>query len=87
MASETERELVLRVVGAEPVTIPKSEIQSRDSPKVSLMPEGLLSTLKDQEVIDLVAYLRTTKQVELTGELKKTFDSLPKPWTEAPAKP
>jgi len=64
LASETDRQLTLRVIGADPVTIEKSEIQSRESPKISLMPEGLLGTLKDEEVLALVRYLRTTKQVE-----------------------
>jgi len=30
-----------------------------------LMPEGLLQTLTDTEVLDLVAYLRTPEQVAL----------------------
>ena len=28
-----------------------------------MMPEGLMATMKDGEVIDLITYLRTTKQV------------------------
>ena len=63
VANETEREVVLRLVGADPVTIEKSAIQSRESPKVSLMPPGLLDTMKEDEVKALIAYLKTTKQV------------------------
>ena len=62
LASETDSQLTLRVVGSEPVTIDKADIQSRESPKVSLMPDGLLGTLKDEEVIDLIRYLRTTEK-------------------------
>lgn len=65
VAGEDNRQLLLRVAGEdEPVSIPKSIIESRDIAPVSMMPEGLLGTLKDEEVLDLVAYLQTTKQVE-----------------------
>ncbi len=63
--SENERQLRLRVAGQDPVTINKSEIQSRETAPNSMMPEGLLQTLTDQEVIDLVAYLRTEEEVDL----------------------
>ena len=64
LAGENERQLELRVVGEEdPVVIARSRILSDETAKVSMMPEGLLSTLSDQEVLELVAYLRTTKQV------------------------
>ncbi|MDD9867191.1 MAG: c-type cytochrome [Verrucomicrobiales bacterium] len=63
LASENEQQLVLRVVGLPPVTVAKSEIQSRETIPTSMMPEGLMATMKDGEVIDLITYLRTTKQV------------------------
>ncbi len=31
------------------------------------MPDGILQNLKDQEIIDLVAYLQSQKQVALPG--------------------
>lgn len=65
LASETKRQLTLRLIGAEPVAIDKADIQSRESHEISLMPAGLLSTLKDDEAIALIAYLRTTKQVPI----------------------
>jgi putative heme-binding domain-containing protein len=65
IASESDRQLTLRIVGqTEPVALSKADIQSRDVAPVSMMPEGLLGTLTEQEVIDLIAYLRTTEQVE-----------------------
>jgi putative membrane-bound dehydrogenase-like protein len=65
VASETERQLNLRIVGqAHPEAISKAEIQSREELPVSMMPEGLLGTLTDAEVLDLVAYFRTTRQVD-----------------------
>jgi len=49
-----------QAVGA-PVTIEKADIQSRESPKVSMMPEGMLAGLEDGEVVALIRYLRTTQ--------------------------
>ena len=40
-------------------TISKSDIKSRDLSKTSLMPPGLLSTFKDDEILDLLAYLES----------------------------
>ena len=63
---ETERQLKLRVADREePISIPKSEIESREIASVSMMPDGILTNLKDTEVIDLVAYLQSTRQVDL----------------------
>ena len=62
VGSETDTQLVLRQAAGEAVTIEKADIQSREKLKVSMMPEGLLATLKDDEVIALVRYLRTTER-------------------------
>ena len=64
VAAEDDRQLTLRLVGQD-TTIAKSEIVSRENSPVSLMPEGLLKTLANDEVRDLLAYLRTTSQVPL----------------------
>lgn len=64
VAGEDNRQVQLRVASqAEPVSIPKSTIESREIAAVSMMPEGILATLKDAEVLDLVAYLQTKEQV------------------------
>ncbi len=66
LAGENERQLTLRIAGQEdPVVIAKSQIESREIAPISMMPEGLLGTLKDSEVLDLIAYLRTPRQVPL----------------------
>ncbi len=62
VASETDDQLVLRQAAGEPVTIHKPDIQSREKLKVSMMPDGLLATLEDAEVIALIRYLRTTEE-------------------------
>ena len=56
--------VVLTMVGQISV-IAKADIKTRLVSKISLMPEGLLLTLKDEEFLDLIKYLRTEKQVEL----------------------
>lgn len=64
VSSETDRQVFLRIVGQEEaVPISVSDIQSREVTTVSMMPKGLLRTLSDQEVLDLVAYLRTNEPV------------------------
>ena len=55
---ENTRQVTLRVVGQEAVIINKSEIQSREITDVSMMPPGLFDMLRDEEVLDLVSYLR-----------------------------
>jgi putative membrane-bound dehydrogenase-like protein len=60
VVAETDRQLTLRVVGRDTAIISKSDIQSRETTGVSMMPTGLFDSLTDREVLDLVAFLRTT---------------------------
>ena len=62
VAEEDDSKIVLTMVGQKSV-IAKADVKSRTTAKISLMPEGLLLTLKDNEFLDLVQYLRTEKQV------------------------
>ena len=64
IAAEDERQITLRLIGQETV-VSKAEILSREKSEVSMMPEGLLKNLATDEVRDLIAYLRTTRQVPL----------------------
>jgi putative membrane-bound dehydrogenase-like protein len=64
VAKETERQVTLRVVGQDAVILNKSDIQTRETMPTSLMPSGLLEALSDKQVIDLVAFMRTTKQIQ-----------------------
>jgi len=56
--AENDRSVTLRVVGQDPISINKSKIRSRDVTEKSMMPEGLLNTLSDSDVLNLVAYLK-----------------------------
>jgi putative heme-binding domain-containing protein len=59
IVSETDQQVTMRVVNRENVMIRKSDIESRETTAVSLMPTGLFDSLADRDVIDLVSYLRT----------------------------
>ncbi len=56
--AENDRNITFRIVGQDPISISKSQIQSRDVSEKSMMPEGLLNNLTDEEVLDLFAYLK-----------------------------
>jgi putative membrane-bound dehydrogenase-like protein len=62
--AETDRSVTLRTA-TETILVPKDEIESRATSKLSMMPEGIFEKLTDQEVRDLVAYLRGRQQVPL----------------------
>ncbi len=53
------RVVVLRTAEGQRIVLPKEEIESMNVNGVSLMPEGLLQGLSDQDVCDLFAYLRS----------------------------
>ncbi len=66
-----ESELALTIQTAnERLVVPKSEIEERTLSKVSMMPDGLLQTLTNEQVRDLIGYLSSPKQVELPMEPK-----------------
>ena len=64
VAQEDDQRVVLNLVG-QTTTVLKADIAKREVSPMSMMPEGLLPTLQDAQVIDLVKYLQTTKQVDL----------------------
>lgn len=49
----------------ETIVLPKAEIESVNLSEISMMPEGLLAALNDQEVRDLIYYLNRPGQVPL----------------------
>jgi putative membrane-bound dehydrogenase-like protein len=64
VVAETDRQVTLRVINGEPAVIPTSDIQSRETTDVSMMPPGLFDALTDREVLDLAAYLRSAQPVK-----------------------
>lgn len=61
---ENERQVTLRIVGQDQVLINKSGILSREETDVSMMPTGLFENLSQEEIVDLMGYLKTNKRVE-----------------------
>ena len=64
VTQEDDQRVVLNMVG-QTATILKGDITKREVSPVSMMPEGLLPSLQDAQVLDLVKYLQTTQQVDL----------------------
>ncbi len=63
VASEDDNQITLRMIGQD-VVISKADILSRETLPVSMMPEGLLSSMDDKQVRNLIAYLRTELPIE-----------------------
>ncbi|NCF87875.1 MAG: c-type cytochrome [Verrucomicrobiaceae bacterium] len=57
IVSEDQNVVRLRTITGQEARVPKSTIKTRHTSPVSLMPSGLTESLKEDEVIDLVAYL------------------------------
>ena len=64
VAAKTDRTLTIRSL-TETLTIERSEVVSSETSAVSQMPEGLLESLSEQQVRDIIAYLRHPTQVPL----------------------
>jgi putative heme-binding domain-containing protein len=64
VSAKTQRTITLKMVGQE-TTVERTEIAKQEEFPVSLMPEGLLMTLNEQQQRDLIAYLQTYAQVPL----------------------
>ncbi len=63
---------VTLITANETLVIPRSEIRSLKESQLSMMPEGLLQTLAEQEVRDLIFYLRSPAQAPLPAGAETT---------------
>ena len=61
----TEGQSVTMATPAEVVTVAKSDVESIEPQNFSMMPEGLVLAFKQDELRDLIDYLRGTSQVPL----------------------
>jgi putative heme-binding domain-containing protein len=67
---ETPQSLVLKTAEGERITVDKNAIDERRDSDISLMPEGLIENLSEDELVDLLAYLSTlTKPVSVVGDV------------------
>jgi putative heme-binding domain-containing protein len=64
LSDKSERTVTVKMIGQE-TRIDRSEIAKQEQLPVSMMPEGLLTALTDEQVRHLIAYLQTTAQVPL----------------------
>jgi putative membrane-bound dehydrogenase-like protein len=62
---QDQQVLVLRGVDGQNITVARRDIEETIPQSKSLMPEGLLKGLKDQEVRDLFAYLRSSQPISV----------------------
>src|SRR5260221_661593 len=60
--AETDKDITLFDASANKTVIEKSEIKDREHGKLSLMPEGLHTSLKPEEFSDLISYLESLKE-------------------------
>ena len=63
ISEEDGRRVVLNAVGQKQI-VAKQDIKSRVVSDISMMPEGLLMTLKDSEVANLIQYLRIEEPLD-----------------------
>jgi putative heme-binding domain-containing protein len=61
LADKDSQVIVLRGADGQSVAVPQKDIEKLEPVGASLMPEGLLSNLSDQQVRDLFAFLRSTQ--------------------------
>jgi putative heme-binding domain-containing protein len=61
LAEKDQNVVVLRALDGQNVTLERSAIAKMEGSGASLMPEGLLDAMSEQDVRDLFAYLRSTQ--------------------------
>jgi putative heme-binding domain-containing protein len=66
IAEEDGQRVILKTVEQPRVVVLKSDIEDRLISPKSMMPDGQLEQMKPQEVKDLIKYLQTIEQVEIT---------------------
>jgi putative heme-binding domain-containing protein len=62
VGTETSDEVVLTTGPNQEVRLARSDIEDQQPSKVSIMPAGLDKQLSEQELADLLAFLRSRKQ-------------------------
>ncbi|MBY0230601.1 MAG: DUF1080 domain-containing protein, partial [Gemmataceae bacterium] len=70
---ETEKALTV-VLPEEVVTVLRKDIEKREASPLSMMPDDLVSKLKDEEVFALIAYLQSPVQVPMLATAENAKD-------------
>ncbi len=71
---QTDKTLTLHTAKEE-VTVPRMEIETLQPSTLSVMPDGLLETLSETQIDDLIAYLMYPTQVALPAETSAAIGS------------
>ena len=66
----SEGQSVTIATPAEVLTLAKADVAAIEPQNFSMMPEGLVLALKEDELFDLVAYLRDSHQAPLPNKEK-----------------
>jgi putative membrane-bound dehydrogenase-like protein len=69
-----EDKAVTIVTNTETITVPRNEIDQLRISKLSMMPEGLLDTFPENDIRDLIAYVRSPSQVPLAASAESAKD-------------
>ena len=64
--AQTDRTITVSMVGQE-VTVDRGDIVKQEQMPISMMPEGLVMALSDEQLRNLFAYLMGSSQVPLPG--------------------
>jgi putative heme-binding domain-containing protein len=74
---ENDRQIVIRSspLSTETETVKKDQIAQRRASKISVMPEGLIDVLTEDEVLDLLAYVRAAGDPKDEAFAKRTVTS------------
>ncbi len=70
IVKEQNDNAVTIVTANETLVIPRAEVASLQRGELSMMPEGLLQALTEEDICDLIAYLKQPAQVPLPGGAK-----------------
>ena len=65
VAEDTDRAIALKTLGGGVVTVQRADVASTEVSPLSMMPEGLLTPLHEDDVRDLFLYLRQRAQIPM----------------------
>jgi putative heme-binding domain-containing protein len=65
VTEDTDRAISLKTLGGDTITVQRADVGSTELSPMSMMPEGLLAPLHEEDVRDLFLYLRQRSQVPM----------------------
>jgi putative heme-binding domain-containing protein len=69
IVEENDERIVVRLnpLTSDTVQVQKNQVQDRQASKISPMPEGLVNILKQEEILDLLAYIESGGKATATA--------------------